>query len=222
MGISGTTAAKKIYEILDTPVTNDRYPVISDQFGKEITSIDFENVSFAYPHEITQALQNINLTINKGQHIALIGKTGAGKSTLVNLLLRFMEPTSGIISINQVPLTNIPPDKWGAASLSWVPQRPHLFHDTIAANIRIGKADATNEEIIIAAQAADLHEFIELLPQKYETNVGESGASSIKRASSTSRPRAAFLKTRPSSSLMNPPPASTPKPNCFSKNPRGS
>ena len=192
-GMSGTTAAKKIFEILDKPTRSDDF---SRQQAAEVTttpeSILFENVSFIYPDETTPALENINLTINAGQHIALVGKTGAGKSTLVNLLLGFIQPSAGRIHVNTYTgkqadreaspqyakgNNSIHPASFTVhSSIAWVPQKPHLFHDTIAANIRLGKPDATLEEVVEAATAAHLHDFIETLPEKYETVIGESGA----------------------------------------------
>lgn len=192
-GMSGTTAAKKIFEILDKPARSDDF---SRQQATEVTttpeSILFENVSFIYPDETTPALENINLTINAGQHIALVGRTGAGKSTLVNLLLGFIQPSAGRIHVStytgkqadreaspQYATGNnsIHPASFTVhSSIAWVPQKPHLFHDTIAANIRLGKPDATLEEVVEAATAAHLHDFIETLPEKYETVIGESGA----------------------------------------------
>lgn len=174
-GMSGTTAARRIFEILDTPVqgNSDQLPATSQLPDDVVTSINFENVTYTYPGETTPALENINLQIKAGQHIAMVGASGAGKSTLINLLLGFIQPASGRVTINHddqitsYQLRNL---------MAWVPQKPHLFHDTLAANIRLGKPDATHEEVIKAAKAAHLHEFIETLPVKYETVIGESGA----------------------------------------------
>jgi len=172
-GMSGTTAARRIFEILDMPVVSDQLSAVSHSSHEEVSSIEFENVSYTYPGEATPALENINLQIEAGQHIALVGASGAGKTTLANLLLRFIEPTSGTITINHdCQITNYEL----RTSIAWVPQKPHLFHDTISTNIRLGKPGATVEEVIEAAKAAHLHEFIESLPEKYETIIGESGA----------------------------------------------
>jgi ATP-binding cassette subfamily C protein CydCD len=193
-GMSGTTAAKKIFEILDMPTTCEQLPVNSEQLSEEIASIEFENVSFTYPNETTPALENINLTIQAAQHIALVGKTGAGKSTLVNLLLGFTQPTSGQITVNHaLRITNYELRD----SIAWVPQRPHLFHDTLSANIRLGKPDTTHEEVIEAAKSAHLHEFIETLPDKYETVIGESGARLSGGQAQRLALARAFLKNSP-------------------------
>ncbi len=200
-GMSGTTAAKKIYEILDTPLPSgqlpgisNQMPVPSDQLDKEFSSIEFENVSFTYPDETTPALENINLKIQAGQHIAIVGKTGAGKSTLIHLLLGFIKPSSGKITFepkvqnSEFKIQNL---------ISWVPQHPHLFHDTIAANIRLGKPDASPEEVIEAAKAAHLHEFIETLPAQYETIIGEGGARLSSGQAQRLALARAFLKNAP-------------------------
>ena len=193
-GMSGTTAAKRIYEILDTPVTSNQWLSVSDQPIEEISSIRFENVTYTYPDEKTPALEGIDLTIQAGQHTALVGASGAGKSTLVNLLLGFIQPTSGTITINDDnQVTNIELRN----PIAWVPQRPHLFHDTLAANLRLGKADATDEEMVESAKAAHLHEFIETLPEKYETVIGESGARLSGGQAQRLALARAFLKNAP-------------------------
>ncbi len=172
-GMSGTTAAKRIFDILDLPVTSNQGSATSDHSAEELSSIEFENVSYTYPGETTPGLDNINLQIKTGQRIALVGASGAGKSTLANLLLEFIQPTQGKITAHygsraiNYELHN---------DIAWVPQRPYLFNDSISANIRIGKADATEVEVSAAAKAAYLDEFIAALPEKYETVIGEGGA----------------------------------------------
>jgi ATP-binding cassette, subfamily C, bacterial CydCD len=195
-GMAGTTAAKRIYEILDTEVSeqsaeNSQVSNADSLFSAfELSALELSDLSYIYPNENTPALQNINLTVQRGQHIALVGRTGAGKSTLANLLLGFIQPTSGKITI-QPSSFNLP------HSIAWVPQRPHLFHDTIAANIRLGKADATQEQVVLAAQAACLHEFIDSLPQKYETAIGEGGARLSSGQAQRLALARAFLKDAP-------------------------
>ena len=155
--------------------------------------MNFENVSFTYPSETKSVLQDINLTIERGQQIALVGKTGAGKSTLISLLLGFIQPTEGNIIVNHTSrITN----QELLNFIAWVPQRPHLFHDTIASNIRLGKSNATDEEVASAARAAHLEEFIELLPDKYETVIGESGARLSSGQAQRARPRPRLSQRR--------------------------
>jgi len=180
-GMAGTSAARRIFEILDMPVENR-----DSGFGNhshpsrtttdsQISNIELSNVSFTYPGETTPALQYINLTIQSGQRIALVGPSGAGKSTLVNLLLGFIQPSSGLIITHHDSPSTInhqPPTE----SIAWVPQKPYLFNDTIAANIRLGNTNSTQKQLEEAAKAAHLHQFIESLSQKYESPIGEGGA----------------------------------------------
>ncbi|HEX5809269.1 MAG TPA: thiol reductant ABC exporter subunit CydD [Anaerolineales bacterium] len=194
-GMAGTTAAKRIYEILDTPVTSNQLSASSDQSVDEVSSIEFRNVSYTYPGETTPALENIDWQISTGQHVALVGASGAGKTTLANLLLGFIQPTQGQIITHASSSTfHFPPS---TTSSAWVPQRPYLFHDTLAANIRLGKPDATDQEMIAAAQAAHLHEFIETLPAKYATVIGEGGARLSGGQAQRLALARAFLKNAP-------------------------
>ncbi|MBI5298014.1 MAG: thiol reductant ABC exporter subunit CydD [Chloroflexi bacterium] len=195
-GMSGTTAARRIYEILDTPLPESQ--VESQQSltldDRPLTfNLQLADVSFTYPGEPTSALENINLTITQGQQIALVGRTGAGKSTLTNLLLGFLQPTQGQITVNQLPITPYQLRD----HIAWVPQKPHLFHDTFAANIRLGKPEASDAEVAAAARSAHLAEFIESLPQKYETVIGEGGARLSSGQAQRLALARAFLKDAP-------------------------
>jgi ATP-binding cassette, subfamily C, bacterial CydCD len=196
-GMSGTTAAKRIYEILDTPlpVKSELESTDSPLQSEGVSSIVFKDVTYTYPNETTPALENINLTIQAGQQIALVGKTGAGKSTLASLLLGFIQPSTGQLTtyINTSGFDSPPP----ISSIAWVPQKPHLFHDSIAANIRFGKPEATNQDVMEAAKAAHLDEFIETLPDKYETVIGESGARLSGGQAQRLALARAFLKAAP-------------------------
>ena len=136
--------------------------------------IEFCDVSFKYPDSDRYVLENFNLKIKAGTCVAIVGATGAGKSTLVNLVCRFFEPTKGKILIDGVDYRNRSLS-WLESNLSYVLQSPHLFSGTVLENIKYAKPDATMDEVIAAAQKAQAHEFISKLPDGYNTDIGQGG-----------------------------------------------
>ena len=138
-------------------------------------SIEFRNVTYAYPDSNHSAINGINLALPAQTCTALVGKSGAGKSTLVNLLMRFLDPQNGCISVNGIPLADMPVEMW-RSFIALVPQRPYLFYGSVRANIRLARPDASDNEVTEAAQLAGAAEFIERLPQGYDTEIGERGA----------------------------------------------
>ncbi len=139
-----------------------------------IGNIEFQNVNFWYK-EGEPVLKDFNLTVKKGENIALVGETGSGKSTIVNLLCRFYEPSSGKILIDGVDYKERS-QGWLHSSLGYVLQSPHLFSGNIIDNIRYGNENITKEEVVEAAKLVNAHNFIMKLENGYETEVGESGA----------------------------------------------
>jgi ATP-binding cassette subfamily B protein len=136
--------------------------------------IQFDNVTFRYDKG-EEVLKDFTLTIEKGENIALVGHTGAGKSTIVNLICRFYEPTDGRILIDDKDYRERSLG-WLHSHLGYVLQTPHLFSGTILDNIRYAKPDATMEEVIHAAKMVEAHEFIMNFEKGYETEVGEGGS----------------------------------------------
>jgi ATP-binding cassette subfamily C protein CydD len=171
-GMSGVAAAERIFEVLDRPAP----PALSTAEPVSIPAmlIRFEDVHAAYEDGTRPALNGVSFDLHPGQKIALVGPSGAGKSTLISLLLRFVDPSSGAISVGGLPLESLPPD-WWRSQVAWVPQRPYLFDDSAAANIALARPDAGVDEIRRAAERAHAHEFIEALPQGYDTSIGERG-----------------------------------------------
>jgi len=136
--------------------------------------ITFENVTFSYK-EGENLLENFQLDIKAGETIALVGETGSGKSTLVNLACRFYEPTGGIIKIDDVDYRERSM-LWLHSNLGYVLQTPHLFSGSIKENIAYGRLDASDEEIVSAAKLVDAHDFIVKMEKGYDSEVGEGGA----------------------------------------------
>lgn len=166
-------SAERVLGLLNTEPEIQDKPGISHNWPEIKGAVTFENVSFAYnPKE--PVLEDFNLEIKQGQTVALVGETGSGKSTLVNLVCRFYEPTKGRILIDGVDYRERPL-AWLQNNLGYVLQSPHLFSGTIRDNIRYGNLNASDEEVEQAAKLVNAHDFITKLPQGYDTEVGEGG-----------------------------------------------
>ncbi|MDP9379744.1 MAG: ABC transporter ATP-binding protein/permease [Chloroflexota bacterium] len=165
-------AAERIFEVLDTPTEPlDRpgLPALPSLIG----SVELRNVSFGYPNS-ARVLHDISMRVQPGEVVALVGPSGAGKTTLVNLIPRFYEPQRGEVLLDGYPVRDYSLESL-RAQISVVPQETLLFGASVRENIAYGRLDATDEEIREAARAANAHNFIQLLPDGYDTLVGERG-----------------------------------------------
>lgn len=165
-------SAQRITGLLETePLIRDNSSAV--RLLKPPASIEFRNVHFAYPGR-KPVIHGVDLTLERGKVIGVVGPTGAGKSTLVKLLLRYYDPTKGQILVDGRPLSDIAVDTM-RQHIGYVSQEAFLFTGTVAENLLLGRPNATFEEINEAADIAGAREFIENLPEGYETNVGERG-----------------------------------------------
>jgi ATP-binding cassette, subfamily C, bacterial CydD len=187
-GVAGSTAARRVYDVLETGTSPPRPPLRSGEAGthspfpsreegREVRSlppIRLVDVHYAYADGSRAALNGVSFEIHPGQKTALVGPSGSGKSTVTQLLLRFISPVRGAILIGDTLLQETDAAAW-RANLAWVPQNPYLFHATVADNIRLGRPDATLEQVMEAARQAYAHTFIEALAEGYDTLIGERG-----------------------------------------------
>jgi len=167
----GLAAASRIFEVLDT------VPEIRNKPGAKVLSsvsrgIEYQNVSFKYEED--WVLKNINLRINAGEMVAFVGASGGGKTTLVNLLPRFYDVSSGRVAIDGSDIRDVTVESL-RAMVGIVTQQTILFNDSVKNNIAYGKIDQPFEKIVKAAEAAYAHGFIQNLPQGYDTVIGEQG-----------------------------------------------
>ena len=182
-GLSGMNAAGRIFEILDTPLrsvaetTLDKEKEMKYGRGQVLSSdfkISFQKVTLTYQAGEIPALKDINLSLFSGERVALVGPSGAGKTSLAEVLLRFIEPSTGNVFVNEKPLKNISMEHW-REQIAYVSQKPYLFAGSIADNIHFGRPSATLEEVRNAAREGLAHEFILALPEGYNTLLGEEG-----------------------------------------------
>ena len=167
------TATTAIFALLDTKPTVQDSPDAS-KLTSATGAIDFENVTFRYANTVTDAVSDLTLHIEPGKSYALVGASGAGKSTILSLILRLYDPTSGAVKIDGRDLRSVT-QKSLREQMGLVTQETFLFHDTIFSNIQFGRLDATPEEVREAARAAYAHDFIVAQPKGYETVIGDKG-----------------------------------------------
>jgi len=171
--VSALAVFERIFEYLDMPVENAAESAHAIELPRLRGEIEFRNVSFSYDGE-RQTLREVTFHVAPGQVAALVGPSGGGKTTITNLIPRFYLPTSGAVLVDGIDVRDAT-----LASLrrdiGIVTQETYLFHDTIAANLRYGKLDATDAELVAAGKAANIHALIASLPSGYQTMVGERG-----------------------------------------------
>lgn len=196
-GALGREVAAKVVEFLDekAPVTSGegRHPAAAP--GKPVR-IEFRDVTFTYPGADRPALANVSFTLEPNETVALIGKSGSGKTTVTNLLLRTLEPGSGEILFDGLPEKELALD-WIRQQIALVPQDPFLFYGTIAENLRVAKADATEEELVAATRAAELYDFVSRSPDGFDTRVGDQGMALSGGQAQRLAIARAFLKNAP-------------------------
>lgn len=173
-GMTATTVAKQLFQILDQKkpeIQSNEVQIHHEHLRGD--SIRFHSVRVIYPDRKTPSLDNVSFVVPAGKITVLIGASGSGKTTVFNLLLRFIELQGGGIYVGKRSLWDFSLEKW-RPYVSWVPQSPHLFNASITENIQMGK-DGEIERVLQASKHAHLHDFIESLPNGYETIIGEEG-----------------------------------------------
>lgn len=182
---SAQASAERVIKLINTKPDIVDNEDIKNEFGDSFNpkrenwpkihgDVEFSNVMFKYSRG-ERVLENFNLKVEQGETIALVGETGSGKSTIVNLICRFYEPVKGSVLIDNVDYKKRS-QLWLHANLGYVLQTPHLFSGTIMENIRYGRLEATDEEVIYAAKMVDADSFVKKLKKGYETQVGEGGS----------------------------------------------
>jgi ATP-binding cassette subfamily C protein CydD len=175
-GAVGREYAKKILAFLAEPPTVQDPVDVKTPAKRPNPILELRNISFSYANSKNPAVDNFSLTINPGETVAIVGQSGSGKTTVTNLLLRTLQPSSGSISLDGIDTDHSPSD-WLREHIALVPQDPYLFYGTIGDNLRVAKPNATEDELIAATRSANIYEQINKLPERFNTMVGERGLS---------------------------------------------
>ncbi len=196
-GALGREVAAEVVKFLDekAPVSAGVGRNPGAKAGKAVR-IELRDVTFTYPGADRPALQNLSMVLEPNETVALIGRSGSGKTTVTNLLLRTLEPDSGEIRFDGIPEKELALD-WIRQQIALVPQDPFLFYGTIADNLRVAKEDATEAELIAATQSAELYDYIKSTPDGFNTKVGDQGTALSGGQAQRLAIARAFLKNAP-------------------------
>lgn len=165
----GLSAAEEIFEVLEAPVR------VAGQAAAPSGTLSVEGVTVRYPGRSSDAVSGVSFAVEPGETVALVGPSGVGKSTLLDVILGFVEPAEGRVRVGGVDLAEVAPERW-RERIAWVPQRPHLYAGSIAENVRLARPDADDLSVRDALESAGAWEFVSALPGGVETQLGEDGA----------------------------------------------
>jgi ATP-binding cassette, subfamily C, bacterial CydD len=203
-GMEGKAAMARIAELLELPAPASTPPVARSAGASFPTfprpqaplMLALRDVTYTYPASARPALDGVTLTLQPGTRTALIGRSGAGKSTLIDLVLRFRDLQDGAITVNDLPLGNLPPDVW-REQVALVPQRPYLFAGSVRDNLRLARPQAPDAELLLACERAGMADVIARLPRGLDTPLGERGTGVSAGQAQRLAIARAFLKDAP-------------------------